>query len=208
MRLDTQQLHRITALATRAGLSLCAADPDTFAAAYRPRRYRQFELPPSFIWLCTICAPDQLSRIWINVAALGDLAALQKLNDDSRAELPGWPDELVAFGLTGDESYCFAYNAPDAEPAVVTVDSYHPCREDADGNEYVSWSGCADDFERWLAAQAEWSPGADAKSREWNATFDARKKAESKDSLPPRGYRKRVERHRDLREQARRRDIE
>ena len=193
---DVQQLHRISALAARGGLSLRPVDADAFVAAYVPHRYRQFELPPSFIWLCTICDPDQLARIWINVAAAGDLGALHKLNDDTRSELVPWPDELIQFALTGDESLCFGYNTTDTEPAVVIVDSYYPCREDENGQEYVNWSWFADDFERWLAFQADWLPEADAKLRAWHAQFKARKKAEARSRPNSRATRNRSEPHR------------
>lgn len=55
---DIEQLHRIRALAVKAGLKLRTVDADPFVAAYTPRLYRRYVLPPSFVWLCTICDPD------------------------------------------------------------------------------------------------------------------------------------------------------
>src|SRR5205085_3747356 len=111
---DVQQLQRIQALATRAGLVLRPVDLDRFLATYQPIRYRQFALPPPFVWLCTLCESSELSRIFIH-SPLGDPSPLQQLNDDTRRDLTSWPEYLVGFGLTGDESFCFAYNAPHSD---------------------------------------------------------------------------------------------
>jgi len=172
---DVQQLQRIQAFATRAGLILRPVDLDRFLATYQPIRYRQFALPPAFVWLCTLCESSQLSRIFIHTA-LGDPSPLQQLNDDTRRDLTPWPEYLVAFGLTGDESFCFAYNTPDSEPAIVIVNSYSPYQDPdpEQGERYIDWHWFADDFERWLSTYADWLPEADAKSAAWDAEFKAR----------------------------------
>jgi hypothetical protein len=169
---DVQQLLRIRALAASAGLSLRAADAEEFVRNYRPVRYRLFALPPPFVWLCALCEPAQLARIWV-VTALGDSSPLHRMNDELRREQVTWPDEVVGFAFTGDESFCFAYNLPESEPAVVIVDSYARA-EDEDGEPRVDWTWHTDDFEKWLAILAEWLPKADARTAAWNAEFDAR----------------------------------
>jgi hypothetical protein len=176
---DIEQLHRIRASAVKAGLKLRTVDADPFVAAYMPRLYRQYMLPPSFVWLCTICDPDQLARIWIEVAGTDDLGPIARLNDELRREPVLWPEHLVAFAMTGDESFCFAYNSPDAEPAIVTVDSYAR-HLDEDEEPYVNWDWYADNFEQWLLLQADWLPQADAKIAAWHAEFIARKNAEAR----------------------------
>lgn len=170
---DVEQLRRIRDLAARAGLLLGKADPDEFAARYAPLRYRGMELPPAFVWLCTLCEPTQLSRIWIIATALGDPSPLQEFNDQLRGEAVPWPEYLVAFASSGDEVWCFAYSTPDTEPAVVSVPCYSHA-EDADGEPYTDWHWYSDEFEQWLGDQAEWLPQADARMAAWNAEFQAR----------------------------------
>lgn len=172
---EVQQLRRIRDLAARAGLQIGAADPDEFVARYKPLRYRLLELPPPFVWLCALCEPAQLSRIWIDATALGEPSPLQQMNDELRRDPVPWPEYVVGFAFTGDESFCFAYNTPDSEPAIVTVDSYSRA-EDEDGQPYVDWAWYADSFEQWLAIQADWLPKADARMAAWNAEFQARQR--------------------------------
>lgn len=168
---DVQHLLRIRGLAAGAGLSLRPTDAEEFVLHFKPVRYRQFVLPPSFVWLCTLCEPAQLSRIWI-ATALGDPSPLQRINDELRREQVTWPDELVGFAFTGDESFCFAYNAPESEPAIVTVGSYPLL--DEDGEPHIDWAWYTDSFEKWLAVQAEWLPKSDARMAAWNEQVDAR----------------------------------
>ena len=172
---DSRQLQRIHALAMRAGLKVQTVDVDLFLTTYQPSRYHGFALPPAFVYLCALCDPGELSRVFI-VPALGDPGRLRQLNDNTRRELTAWPNYLVQFGLTGDESFCFAYNAPDSAPAVVTVDSYRPYHDPDpdDGEQCIDWTWFAGDFEGWLAIHADWLPQADAKSAAWNAEFKAR----------------------------------
>ncbi|HZN65004.1 MAG TPA: hypothetical protein VFB66_06855 [Tepidisphaeraceae bacterium] len=168
---DVQQLLRVRALASSAGLSLRAEDAEEFVRNYQPVRYRQFVLPPSFVWLCTLCEPAQLARIWV-VTALGDSSPLQRMNDELLREQVKWPDELVRFAFTGDELFCFAYESPESQPPVVTAGSSPPL--DEDGEPRVDWTWHSDNFEKWFAVQAEWLPKADARMAAWNAEFDAR----------------------------------
>jgi len=67
---DIEQLHRITDLATRAGLRVGIIDAAEFVARYEPVRYRGLQLPPAFVWLCTLCEPTELERIWIHAFPL------------------------------------------------------------------------------------------------------------------------------------------
>ena len=165
---DVQQLRRIRDLAARAGLRIGTVDPAGFAARYEPLRYREWQLPPAFVWLCTLCEPAQLSRIWIVATPLGEPSPLQEFNDRLRRDSLPWPEYLVAFAGSGDEVWCFAYNTPDGEPAVVTVDGYSHT-EDADGEPYTDWNWDADRFEQWLAIQADWLPKSDAILAAWRA---------------------------------------
>lgn len=165
---DVQQFCRIRDLAMRAGLRIGRDDPAEFAARYTPLRYREWQLPPAFVWLCTLCDPTQLSRIWIIAPPIGEPSPLQKWNDEARRGPLPWPEYLVVFGFTGDEQVCFAYDAPDREPAVVTVDGYSKA-VDAEGEEYTDWDWYADSFEQWLAREADALPEWDAKVAAWQA---------------------------------------
>jgi hypothetical protein len=172
---DVQQLCRIRDLAARAGLQLNSDDPDAFAARYVTVTCQGWQLPPAFAWLCSLCEPAQLSRIWIIATALGDPGPLGELNERLRGDRIPWPDYLVAFACSGDEVWCFAYNTPHAEPAVVEVNCYGHA-EDADGQPYTDWHYSSDGFEQWLAVQADWLPQSDAKAAAWEAEFRARQR--------------------------------
>lgn len=169
---DIEQLRRIQALATQAGLLLGEAHPAEFAAGYKPVRYRQFELPPAFVWLCTLCDPQQSSRIFIPFTALGEPSPLEQTNDELRHEESPWPDNFVAFAFTGDEVFCFAYNSLDTEPAVVMVDSYSSKRD---------WQWYRDSFESWLAIQADWLPKSDARMATWLAKQSRKQSPKQRD---------------------------
>lgn len=168
---DRDQLEHIRALTKKAGLVVRDRELDAFIASYRPTLCNGLTLPPSYLWLCELCEPKQLERIWMLSPREGDLGSFTKENADLAANgylnhaLP-WPKELLAFGNTGDEYYCFAYSTPETEPAVVIVDHYGQPRGD-DDEPYVDWDWYTASFEEWLAIQADWLPASDAKSRQW-----------------------------------------
>lgn len=173
---DRDHLERIRALAKKAGLVVRERDLDAFIASYRPALCNGLTLSPSYLWLCELCEPKQLERIWMLSPRENDLGSFAKENADLAANgyeyqanqpLP-WPKELLAFGNTGDEYFCFAYSTPDTEPAVVIVDHYGRAVDEED-NEYVDWQWYTASFEEWLAIQADWLLESDAKMRQWKA---------------------------------------
>jgi hypothetical protein len=158
---DIAQLHRIQSLAQRAGLKLQPRDAAGFASSYQPISYRGLEFPPSFVWLCTLCDPEQLRRIWIEFDLIGNPCALSQMNDSLRCETPTWPAHLVGFGFTGDEVYCFNYNTPLGEPTIAIVDSYANSY-DEEGTRMIDSQDWLENFEKWMEIHADWLPKADA----------------------------------------------